>query len=200
MTSICDECYLALDSIKMEKIIATKYHKTPFGELLLGSYQEKICICDWRYRKQREAINERIKKGLELCQPVGGAIYIEQDSLIIEKTISQLEEYFNGNRQEFDLELHPIGTIFQKRVWQALQEIPFGSTISYQDLSERLGDKKAIRAVATANGANAISILIPCHRVIGKDGNLVGYAGGLKAKESLLKLEDALQTNQMNLF
>lgn len=177
----------------MKKIIYISYLKTPFGELILGSFNGRLCICDWRYRKQREAIDNRIKNGLE-------ANFKEQNTPVMEKTILQLQEYFKGNREEFDLDLCLVGTDFQKKVWRALQEIPYGKTMSYLELSEKLGDTKAIRAVATANGANAISIINPCHRIIGKDGKLVGYAGGLKSKEGLLKLEGALKTNQMHLF
>jgi O-6-methylguanine DNA methyltransferase len=105
---------------------------------------------------------------------------------------NQLKEYFSGARKEFQVPLDIEGTDFQKRVWQELQNIPYGKTISYKTLSEKLGDVKAIRAVGKANGQNPIPILIPCHRVIGANGTLVGYAGGLAIKEKLLHLEGAL--------
>ena len=104
----------------------------------------------------------------------------------------QLKEYFAGTRREFDVTLNIEGTNFQKRVWNELRNIPYGKTISYKTLSEKLGDVKAIRAVGKANGQNQIAIIIPCHRVIGANGNLVGYAGGLALKEKLLHLEGAL--------
>ena len=104
----------------------------------------------------------------------------------------QLKEYFAGTRKEFDVPIDVEGTDFQKRVWNELQNIPYGKTISYKSLSEKLGDVKAIRAVGKANGQNPIAIIIPCHRVIGANGNLVGYAGGLAIKEKLLHLEGAL--------
>ena len=104
----------------------------------------------------------------------------------------QLKEYFAGTRKVFDVPLDIEGTDFQKRVWSELQKIPYGKTISYKSLSEKLGDVKAIRAVGKANGQNPIAIIIPCHRVIGANGNLVGYAGGLDIKEKLLHLEGAL--------
>ena len=104
----------------------------------------------------------------------------------------QLKEYFAGTRKEFDVTLDIEGTDFQKRVWNELRNIPYGKTISYKTLSEKLGDVKAIRAVGKANGQNPIAIIIPCHRVIGANGNLVGYAGGLDIKEKLLQLEGAL--------
>ena len=105
---------------------------------------------------------------------------------------NQLKEYFAGTRKEFDVPLDIEGTDFQKKVWNELQNISYGKTISYKTLSEKLGDVKAIRAVGKANGQNPIAILIPCHRVIGANGSLVGYAGGLAIKEKLLHLEGAL--------
>ncbi|MDP2363536.1 MAG: methylated-DNA--[protein]-cysteine S-methyltransferase [Ignavibacteria bacterium] len=105
---------------------------------------------------------------------------------------NQLKEYFAGTRKEFDVPLDIEGTDFQKRVWRELLKIPYGKTISYKALSEKLGDVKAIRAVGKANSQNPIAIIIPCHRVIGADGSLTGYAGGLAIKEKLLHLEGAL--------
>lgn len=104
---------------------------------------------------------------------------------------TQLEEYFTGKRKKFDLKLNPKGTDFQKRVWNELLKIPFGKTTSYLKLSKKLGDVKAIRAVGGANGKNKIAIVIPCHRVIGSNGKLVGYAGGLWRKQWLLDHEKA---------
>lgn len=101
----------------------------------------------------------------------------------------QLQEYFEGQREVFNLKLNPQGTDFQKRVWQQLVKIPFGKTISYLELSKRLGDVKAIRAAASANGKNPLWIIVPCHRVIGSDGSLTGYAGGLSRKQWLLNHE-----------
>lgn len=102
----------------------------------------------------------------------------------------QLEKYFQGELQEFDLKLNPQGTDFQKKVWNKLLEIPYGKTTSYLELSRELGDEKAIRAVASANGKNPLWIIVPCHRVIGSDGSLTGYAGGLHRKKWLLELEN----------
>jgi methylated-DNA-[protein]-cysteine S-methyltransferase len=102
---------------------------------------------------------------------------------------SQLREYFNRERKEFDLKLEIVGTDFQKVVWKELIKIPYGETISYGELAERMGDKNKMRAVAAANGANPIPIVIPCHRVIGADGSLTGYGGGLDVKKKLLELE-----------
>ncbi|UCD60965.1 MAG: methylated-DNA--[protein]-cysteine S-methyltransferase [Flavobacteriaceae bacterium] len=110
----------------------------------------------------------------------------------------QLNEYFEGKRRNFDLLLYPEGTEFQKKVWSLLSEIPYGKTVSYLELSKRLGDVKAIRAVASANGKNPLWIIIPCHRVIGSDGSLTGYAGGLHRKKWLLNHESP--SRQQSLF
>lgn len=111
---------------------------------------------------------------------------------IIEKAVEQLNEYFEGNRTVFELPLAPEGTKFQRQVWSALQAIPFGSTITYSRLSEKLGNPKAIRAVGRANGQNPIPIIIPCHRVVGSNDDLIGYSGGIERKLRLLQHEGAL--------
>lgn len=178
----------------MKEHIITQYYKSPFGELILGTYQNELVICDWRYRKMRDAIDTRIQKNLQ-------ANYQTGKSAVINQTISQLEEYFTEQRESFDIPLKLVGTAFQQKVWQALMKIPFGETETYLGLSKKLGNEKAIRAVATANGANAISILVPCHRIIGSDQSLVGYAGGLAAKKKLLELEKSAPfSDQLNLF
>ncbi|QFZ54331.1 methylated-DNA--[protein]-cysteine S-methyltransferase [Oceanihabitans sp. IOP_32] len=118
--------------------------------------------------------------------------------LELEDCVIQLNEYFEGKRKQFSVNLNPKGTNFQKRVWKALEQIPFGKTISYLELSKQLGDVKAIRAVANANGKNPIWIIIPCHRVIGSDGSLTGYAGGLHRKKWLLEHESP--NKQQSLF
>lgn len=117
---------------------------------------------------------------------------------ILEDAIYQLQEYFEGKRQTFTLNLNPQGTNFQKKVWEALQYIPYGKTISYLELTKNLGDIKAIRAVAAANGKNPLWVVIPCHRVIGSDGSLTGYAGGLHRKKWLLNHENPVK--QQSLF
>jgi methylated-DNA-[protein]-cysteine S-methyltransferase len=108
---------------------------------------------------------------------------------VLVDTERQLEEYFAGKRKSFELKLNPIGTDFQKKVWQALLRIPFGETRSYGEIARELGNPKAMRAVGAANGRNPIAIVAPCHRVIGASGELTGFAGGLPAKEHLLALE-----------
>lgn len=117
---------------------------------------------------------------------------------VLQQAVTQLQEYFEEKRIDFDFKMNPKGTEFQQKVWQALLEIPFGKTCSYMDLSKKLGDVKAIRAVASANGKNPLWIVVPCHRVIGTDGSLTGYAGGLWRKKWLLGHENP--TNQQSLF
>jgi methylated-DNA-[protein]-cysteine S-methyltransferase len=117
---------------------------------------------------------------------------------VLQEAVTQLNDYFQANRTYFDFKLNPKGTEFQQKVWQALLEIPYGKTCSYMDLSKKLGDVKAIRAVASANGKNPLWIVVPCHRVIGTDGSLTGYAGGLWRKKWLLEHENP--TAQQSLF
>jgi len=112
--------------------------------------------------------------------------------------VIQIKEYFNNTRKKFDLKLHPEGTTFQKKVWKQLETIPFGKSISYLELSKQLGDVKAVRAAASANGKNPLWIIVPCHRVIGSSGSLTGYAGGLYRKQWLLNHES--EYKQQSLF
>ena len=177
----------------MQDKIKTEYFKTPFGELILGSFEDKLCLCDWRYRKMRTSIDKRILTELNTT-------FVEEKSDIIKETKTQLTQYFKKERTEFNIPILLVGSDFQKNVWNTLLQIPFGKTETYLGLSKKLGNEKAIRAVASANGANAISIIIPCHRIVGKDGTLVGYAGGLAAKRKLLDLENALIKSQLSLF
>ena len=153
--------------------------------MVLGSFEDKLCLCDWRYRKMRSAVDGRISRGLN-------AEFIESDATVLRETKRQLDEYFRAERKRFELPLLMVGSDFQKSVWDELLKIGYGETSSYLGLAERMGNKNAVRAVAGANGANAISIIVPCHRIIGGKGELVGYAGGLKAKEKLLALECGL--------
>lgn len=178
----------------MRKKIIIDYLKTPVGELILGAFEEKLCLCDYRYRKMRQRIDMRILEGLN-------ADFEEGETMVMERTKRQLEEYFSAERTGFDIPLLLVGSSFQKTVWDKLLTIPFGNTESYLGLSNRIGNEKAIRSVAAANGANAIAILVPCHRIIGSDGRLTGYAGGLQAKRKLLQLEKSEQSSdQLKLF
>ena len=117
---------------------------------------------------------------------------------VLQEAVTQLQDYFDGNRIHFDFQLNPAGTEFQQKVWKGLCEIPFGKTMSYLELAKQLGDVKAIRAVASANGKNPLWIVVPCHRVIGTDGSLTGYAGGLWRKKWLLEHENS--STQQSLF
>ncbi len=162
--------------------INIQYYKTKIGELIIGSFDGKLCLLDFRYRKLRKIVDDRIKEGLN-------AHFVEQPDEIIEKTKTQLDEYLGGERKEFDIPLLMVGTDFQKSVWSALLNVSYGTTSTYLQLARNINNEKAVRAVAGANGANAIGIIIPCHRIMGSKGDLVGYGGGLAVKKRLLKLE-----------
>jgi len=167
--------------------IHISYFKTDFTEFILGSFEGKLCLADYRYRTKRDSIDERIQKALN-------AEYVLENDALLQLTKEQLNEYFEGKRSDFSLPLLLVGSEFQKSVWDGLSKIPYGETSTYLELSKNIGNKKAVRAVANANGANAISIIIPCHRVIGTNGKLTGYAGGLPVKKKLLELENTLTT------
>jgi len=142
----------------------------------------------------RPTIDKRILAGLN-------ATFIEGETMITETAKHQLNEYFSAERINFDVPLLMVGSSFQKTVWNELLKIPYGQTESYLGLSRKIGNEKAIRSVAAANGANAISILVPCHRIIGSDGRMTGYGGGLQAKRKLLQLEMRKQSSdQLTLF
>ena len=153
------------------------YYTSPVGELMIESEDGKITTVNFlKDHKQDEGYRP-----------------------IIEQCILELDEYFYKGRKFFNVELNPQGTEFQRRVWSELTTIPYGKTISYEALAVRLGNIKAIRAVGLANGQNPIAIIIPCHRVIGKGGSLVGYGGGVENKEWLLNHEGAI-LKQLTLF
>ncbi len=120
-----------------------------------------------------------------------------KQNIIIKKTIKQLDEYFSGKREIFNLPMNPSGTEFQKRVWDELQKIPYGQTRSYKDIAIAIGNPKAYRAVGNANNKNPIGIIIPCHRVIGANKKLTGYAGGIDKKEKLLNMEKCEMGNKV---
>ncbi len=167
---------------KIMCVINIQYYKTKIGEMILGSFDNKLCLLDFRNRKMRSTIDNRIKRIL-------GTHYIKEDSDILLETRKQLDEYIEGNRVNFDIPLLATGSDFQKNVWDILMSIPYGSTSTYLQLAKDIKNESAVRAVASANGANAIGIIIPCHRIIGSNGDLVGYAGGLPVKKRLLLLE-----------
>lgn len=163
------------------KILIQSYH-SPCGDLTVGSFEGRLCLCNWSLEKHPGRIDRRLQSLLK-------AEYDERMSDTVREAIKQLDEYFAGKRTTFNIPLLPVGTDFQKCVWDMLLKIPYGQTISYGKLAEQLGRPKAVRAVSNANGANAISIFIPCHRVIGSDRSLTGYGGGTEAKKILLELE-----------
>lgn len=169
--------------------IVTRRFSFPCGDLVLGAAGDRLCLCDWAEGRNRDAIRRRLERELGAFSDDMGTDADSAEESVINAAAEQLNEYFGGLRKSFDIPLLTVGTDFQKKVWRLLTSIPYGSTISYAGLSEMLGCPGTVRAVANANGANAISIFIPCHRVIGSDGSLTGYAGGLDAKRFLLDLE-----------
>ena len=161
--------------------LAAVWLETPLGPMLAVAGNSGLHILEFL---DRAILSKELT---QLRRTVGGVAFGPHP--ILTKLAGQLAEYFDGNRTAFDLPLAPVGGAFHQSVWTALRDIPVGVTCSYKDLSLRLGNLKAIRAVAQANGANPIAILIPCHRVIGSNGQLTGYAGGLPRKAALLALE-----------
>ena len=214
--------------------IKVELYVSPCGTLMIGSIGDLICLCDWcDNTRHHKTVCSRLARLLDADFEWGS-------SLVIDKAMAQLDEFFAGTRREFDVPLLLSGTAFQKRVWDELLKIPYGQTVSYSEIARRLeeqtvnsymsntieagcvndksagnvhcapgavnataievrnasdvagvvkGTARAVRAVANAVGANAVSILVPCHRVVGSDGSLTGYAGGLPAKSSILQLE-----------
>jgi methylated-DNA-[protein]-cysteine S-methyltransferase len=144
------------------------YIETPVGAMKISGTETGISAAE--FRETTEATSTEVPQILHTCA-------------------AQLQEYYTGKRMQFDLPLQQSGTEFQQRVWNELTKIPFGKTISYLELARRLGDEKVIRAAGTANGKNNLAVIVPCHRVIGSDGSLTGYAGGLHRKEWLLRHE-----------
>ncbi len=172
----------ANSEVDMKAKIQVQCYHSPCGDLLLGSFGDKLCLCNWVVEKHSGRIDRRLQTLLK-------AEYENAQSDITCEAIRQLNEYFRWERQSFDMPLLLVGTEFQKRVWNRLLEIPYGETLSYGDMAQSLGIPKAVRAVANANGANAISLFVPCHRVIGSNGSLTGFGGGIEVKKFLLALE-----------
>ncbi len=168
---------------------------TPMGIMRIGANDKGICLFDFQYRKSIYSIMKRI-------ETYAGEQFVEGEHPYFALLEQQIGEYFLGIRKEFDLTLNLLGTPFQKSVWEGLMKIPYGETRSYKQQSIFLGNEKAIRAVAGANGENGIAIIIPCHRVIGENGSLTGYGGGLPKKKWLLEHErkHSGKTGQGELF
>ncbi|WP_259015489.1 methylated-DNA--[protein]-cysteine S-methyltransferase [Emticicia fluvialis] len=167
-------------------MIYVRHYQSPLGALeLIATHTHLTHVL---FREAQKKPSRQLKETLE-------------NSPIIDECIRQFDAYFSGQLTEFDLPLLPAGTDFQKLVWETLKSIPYGKTISYLELSRRLGNEKAIRAVGVANGNNPLTIILPCHRVIGSDKTLVGYGGDLWRKEWLLRHEGSLpKQEQLNLF
>ncbi|HTH32708.1 MAG TPA: methylated-DNA--[protein]-cysteine S-methyltransferase [Lacibacter sp.] len=159
----------------------TVYYHSPIGAILLEAEDEQLIVVSFR---DDITINE-----------TGTTT-----SAALQTTIKQLDEYFAGARKQFDLSLNPQGTAFQQKVWDQLIKIPYSETVTYLHMAKRLGNVKSIRAAASANGKNPIGIIIPCHRVVGADGKLTGYAGGLHRKQWLLDHEAKMAGKQSSLF
>ena len=157
--------------------------ETPIGQIAIHANDEAINAV--LFVKEGKTVTDTAK---EIKHP------------LIQKCVTQLNEYFAGTRKIFDLPLQQNGSAFQQSVWQQLLKIDYGKTISYMDLSKRIGEVKAIRAVGTTNGKNQIAIIVPCHRVIGSDGSLTGYAGELWRKKWLLELEGKFANGVQTLF
>ncbi len=162
--------------------IAIQRFRSPIGDLLLGSINDNLCLCDWVVEPHRELMDRRISRYFN-------AGYRKVTSDVIKRAIEEIEEYFGGARREFSIPIQMAGTEFQRRVWSELMTVPYGETISYGLLARRIGKAKGVRAVALACANNPISIIVPCHRVIGSDKSLTGYGGGVATKRALLQLE-----------
>ena len=158
--------------------LEVRRYNAPCGMLLLAAADGRICLCDWA-TAGRGAVIQRVMREIHV-EPCPA------DSEILDVAEQCLDEYFAGRRTSFGMPLLRVGTDFQKRVWDELLNIPYGKTMSYSELAARLGMPQAVRAVAGACRANAMSVLIPCHRVVAKNGALTGYAGGVDAKKFLL--------------
>ena len=163
--------------------IQTYRYNSPLGQVSIDSNGEAIVAVKFE------------KVNLEIPDPEK-----KTDDPLTKECLDQLNAYFDGRLRDFSLPLQPHGTDFQLKVWQLLRQIPFGRTISYRDLAKQTGDIKTIRAVGTANGKNPIPVIIPCHRVIGADGSLVGYSGGMWRKKWLLSFENKWANGVLSLF
>ncbi|WP_424962201.1 bifunctional transcriptional activator/DNA repair enzyme AdaA [Ekhidna sp.] len=167
---------------KPGQIITINRIVTPLGPMMIGVTDAGLCLLEFTDRKMLETQIEILKKRMKTEMITG-------KHPMIDKVSAQLDEYFNGERKSFEVPLVVPGTDFQQKVWNALVQIPYGVTRSYKQQADVVGDVKAVRAVARANGENHISIIIPCHRIIGSDGSIVGYGGGIHRKQWLLKHE-----------
>lgn len=162
--------------------INTRHHSTQMGEVILGSFDGRLCLLDFVEGKAGGIVRDRIRRVLN-------AKLVEHDDDILRETRRQLDEYLEGQRKGFDIPVLMVGTDFQKDVWNAVMRVPYGASSTYSQIARDIGKERAVRAVGNAMAANPIAIIIPCHRVVGSDGTLVGYGGGLSRKSRLLTLE-----------
>jgi methylated-DNA-[protein]-cysteine S-methyltransferase len=167
--------------IFMNRINIT-YYKTKIWELILGEFEWKVCMVDYRYRRMRKTVDNRISTWLK-------ADFVENETNILKELKKQLDEYLAWERKEFDLNLILVWTDFQKQVWEELQKITYWETCSYLDLARRIWNEKSVRAVANANWANSIWLIVPCHRIIETNGWLWGFAWWVNMKKKLLNME-----------
>ena len=170
---------------KSEKVVDLKRIETPLGTMIACADEHGICMLEFSDRKALPTELKEISKHFN-------ANIIQGENQHFKTLEKELAEYFEGTRKDFTVPLSPVGTDFQKSVWKILRKIPYGTTRSYMEQAKILGNSKAVRAVANANGLNKISIIIPCHRVIGTNGKLTGYGGGIWRKQKLLELEKAI--------
>lgn len=168
------------NSLKNQIYIA--HYQQGVFDMVMGCFEDKLCLFNYRDKPSRSAVDKRIQRALN-------AEFVEQETPLLEQARQQMDAYLAGELIQFDLPLLLLGTEFQKSVWQALLAVPYGETASYLELAQAINKPTACRAVANANRANALSMIIPCHRIIGRDGTLVGYGGGLERKQALLDLE-----------
>ena len=166
----------------MENTIYIHQYASPCGGLMLGDFKGKLCLCDWTVPVHFEKNLLRLKQKLA-AETVNGS------TELINRAAAQLNEYFNKQRKTFDIPVLFIGTEFQVKILRTLQTVPYGKTLSYAQLAAKAGCPLGVRAVANVNAMNQISVFLPCHRIIGSNGNLTGYGGGLEAKKYLLQLE-----------
>lgn len=166
----------------MNNIIHTSLYDSPCGRIVLGSLGDALCLCDWDIPARRNVVDARLARDFD-------ATFVAGDTVTTDNAKRQLDQYFGRVRKDFDIALAVSGSDFRRTVWHALSEIKYGTVVSYGSIARRIGRDEAVRAVASAIGANPLSIFIPCHRVIAADGSLAGYAGTLPAKRHLLFLE-----------
>lgn len=164
--------------------------KTPIGDMVFGSSDKGLCLLDFKYRKSFPRILKRIKEYFGDNITYGTSKYIE----LAEK---ELDQYFKGDLKVFTVPLDIRGSEFQLKVWDALLKIKYGKTNSYLEIAKKIGRPEAVRAIANANGQNGIAVIIPCHRVIGSDGSLTGYGGGIAIKKKLIRLESKNGRNKI---